>query len=105
MGADLRQQALSLVFGGLAEEHGTKTQATTDRLFEDTSAFDRAIAIRSGFAACEGFSELLDESIVSSLDTPQTALMASSVGSLHFARSRRKSYSRLDGGAEGRKGF
>ena len=70
MGADLWQQALSPVFCGLAEENGTKTQATSNRFFEDTSAFDGAIAIRSGFAACEGFSELLDEGIVSSLDTP-----------------------------------
>ena len=83
MGAHLWQQALSLVFCGLAEEHGTKTQATSNRFFEDTSAFDGAIAIRSGFAAREGFAKLLDEGVVSSLDPPQTTLMATSVGCFH----------------------
>ena len=83
MGADLWQQALSLVFCGLAEEDGAKTKTASDRFFEDTSALDGAVAIRSGFAACEGFSKLFDESIVSSLDPAQTALMAGSVGSLH----------------------
>ena len=70
MSADLWQQALSLVFCGLAEEYGTKAKAATDRFFEDASALDGAIAIGSGFAAREGFSKLFDESIVSSLDTP-----------------------------------
>jgi len=83
MSADLWQQALCLVFCGLAEEDGAKTKPATDRFFKDTSALDGAIAIGSGFAAREGFSKLFDEGIVSSLDTPQTALMATSIGCLH----------------------
>ena len=83
MSADLWQQALSLVFRGLAEEDGTKTKAAANRFFEDANALDGAIAIGGGFAACEGFSKLFDEGIVPSLDTPQTSLMGTSAGSLH----------------------
>jgi hypothetical protein len=56
----LWQQALSLIFRGLAEEDGPKTKAATNRFFEDASALDGAIAIGSQFAACEGFSKLFD---------------------------------------------
>ena len=58
--ADLWQKALSLIFCGLAEEDGAKTQAAADRFFEDSSAFDRAIAIGRRFATREGLAQLLD---------------------------------------------
>ena len=70
MSANLWQQALSLIFRGLAEEDGAKMKAATDRFFEDSSSLDGAIAIGSGFAAREGFSKLFDESIMPSLDAP-----------------------------------
>ena len=70
MSADLGQQALSLVFCGLAEEYGTKTKAAPNRFFEDANTLDSAIAIGSRLAMREGFSKLFDQSIVPSLNAP-----------------------------------